>query len=72
MTSEKLVYKDNGKISDEDLLDFFRELEEVYSSYLREKEEKAVRDLLLLNEIYNSMVEIKRIIRIRKTRKREK
>nr|MDO8075811.1 hypothetical protein [Candidatus Freyarchaeota archaeon] len=72
MTSEKLVYKDNGKISDEDLLDFFRELEEVYSSYLREKEEKAVRDLLLLNEIYNSMVEIKRIIRIRRARKREK
>jgi len=66
------VYKDNGKISDEDLLDFFRELEEVYSSYLREKEEKAVRDLLLLNEIYNSMVEIKRIIRIRRARKREK
>ena len=66
------MYKDNGKISDEDLLDFFRELEEVYSSYLREKEEKAMRDLLLLNEIYNSMVEIKRIIRIRKTRKREK
>ncbi|MHA1210733.1 MAG: hypothetical protein ACTSSA_15855, partial [Candidatus Freyarchaeota archaeon] len=63
---------DNGKISDEDLLDFFRELEEVYSSYLREKEEKAVRDLLLLNEIYNSMVEIKRIIRIRRARKREK
>jgi len=72
LTSEKLVYKDNGKISDEDLLDFFRELEEVYSSYLREKEEKAVRDLLLLNEIYNSMVEIKRIIRIRRARKREK
>ena len=72
MTSEKLVYRDNGKISDEDLLDFFRELEEVYSSYLREKEEKAVRDLLLLNEIYNSMVEIKRIIRIRRARKREK
>lgn len=66
------MYKDNGKISDEDLLDFFRELEEVYSSYLREKEEKAVRDLLLLNEIYNSMVEIKRIIRIRRARKREK
>ncbi|MEX2707355.1 MAG: hypothetical protein Q6352_019200 [Candidatus Freyrarchaeum guaymaensis] len=72
MTSEKLVYKDNGKISDEDLLDFFRELEEVYSSYLREKEEKAVRDLLLLNEIYNSMVEIKRIIRIRRARKHER
>jgi len=72
LTSEKLVYKDNGKISDEDLLDFFRELEEVYSSYLREKEEKAVRDLLLLNEIYNSMVEIKRIIRIRRARKHER
>ena len=66
------MYKDNGKISDEDLLDFFRELEEVYSSYLREKEEKAVRDLLLLNEIYNSMVEIKRIIRIRRARKHER
>ncbi|MHA1580508.1 MAG: hypothetical protein ACTSUQ_12900 [Candidatus Freyarchaeota archaeon] len=72
MTSEKLVHKDNEKISDEDLLDFFRELEEVYSSYLRGKEEKAVRDLLILNEIYNSMVEIKRIIRIRRARKHER
>lgn len=66
MTSEKLVYKDNRKISDEDLLDFFRELEDVYASYLREKEDKAIRDLLLLNEIYNSMTEIKRILRVRK------
>ena len=66
MTSEKLVYKDNTKISDEDLLDFFRELEDVYASYLREKEDKAIRDLLLLNEIYNSMTEIKRILRVRK------
>ncbi|MFB0561508.1 MAG: hypothetical protein ACETWM_09890 [Candidatus Lokiarchaeia archaeon] len=66
MTSEKLVYKDNRKISDEDLLDFFRELEDVYATYLREKEDKAIRDLLLLNEIYNSMTEIKRILRVRK------
>jgi len=63
---EKLIYKSEEKISDEDLLDFCKELENVYEAYLREKEEKEVRDLLLLNELYNSMMEIKRILRIRK------
>lgn len=60
------MYKSEEKISDEDLLDFCKELENVYETYLREKEEKEVRDLLLLNELYNSMMEIKRILRIRK------
>lgn len=60
------MYKTEAKISNEDLLDFCRELENVYESYLREKEKKEVRDLLLLNELYNSMMEIKRILRIRK------
>nr|MDO8080184.1 hypothetical protein [Candidatus Freyarchaeota archaeon] len=71
MTSGKLMVKGNKKISDEDLLDFFRGLKGVYASYLREKEEKEIRDLLLLNEIYNSMVEIKRILRIRKVENAE-
>ncbi len=66
MTREKLVYKNNGKISDKDFVDFFRELEDIYGTCLREKEKKAVRDLLLLNEIYNSMMEIKRVLRVRK------
>ncbi len=66
MEKEKLIYKSEEKISDEDLLDFCKELENVYEAYLREKEEKEVRDLLLLNELYNSMMEIKRILRIRK------
>ncbi len=66
MTTEKLIHKDDKKMSNEDLLHFFRELEDVYNSYLREKENKTVRDLLLLNEIYNSMVEIKRVLRVRK------
>ena len=61
-----MVYKSEEKISNEDLLDFCKELEKVYEAYLREKEKKEVRDLLLLNELYNSMMEIKRILRIRK------
>ena len=68
MASEKLVVNDNKKISDEDLLDFFRGLKGVYASYLQDKEEKGIRDLLLLNEIYNSMAEIKRVLRIRKVK----
>ncbi|MGQ9722250.1 MAG: hypothetical protein ACUVXA_13120 [Candidatus Jordarchaeum sp.] len=71
MTTEKLMHKNNRKISDEDLIDFVKELEDVYDSYLREKEDKAVRDLLLLNEIYNSMVEIKRVLRVRKVEVQE-
>ncbi|WXG41112.1 MAG: hypothetical protein WED07_10135 [Candidatus Freyarchaeum deiterrae] len=65
MSSEKLVVNIKRKIPDEDLLDFFRGLGGVYVSYLQSKKEKGIRDLLILNEIYNSMVEIKRILRIR-------
>ncbi len=71
MEKEKLVYKSGEKISNEDLLDFCKELENVYEAYLREKEKKEVRDLLLLNELYNSMMEIKRILRIRKVENTE-
>lgn len=65
------MYKSGEKISNEDLLDFCKELENVYEAYLREKEKKEVRDLLLLNELYNSMMEIKRILRIRKVENTE-
>jgi hypothetical protein len=63
---QKLVVKDNEKITDEVLLDFLKGLEEVYEYYLRQKEVKAIRNLLLLNEVYNSIAEVKRILRIRK------
>jgi hypothetical protein len=63
---QKLVVKDNKKITDEVLLDFLKGLEEVYEYYLRQKEVKLIRNLLLLNEVYNSIAEVKRILRIRK------
>ena len=65
MYDQKLIVKDNKKIADEVLLDFLKGLEEVYEYYLRQKEVKAIRNLLLLNEVYNSIAEVKRILRIR-------
>lgn len=66
MTDGKLMVKGNKKVSDDDLLDLFLGLKRIYASYLREKEAREIRDLLLLNEVYNAMVEIERILRMRK------
>lgn len=66
MTNEKLMVRGNKKVSDGDLLDLFLGLKCIYASYLLEKEEKGIRDLLLLNELYNSMVEIERILRMKR------
>ena len=66
MYDQKLVVKDNKKTTDEVLLDFLKGLEEVYEYCLRQKEVKVIRNLLLLNEVYNSIAEVKRILRIRK------
>lgn len=56
----------NKKIPDDNLLDLFRGLKGIYASYLQKKEEMGIRDLLLLNEVYNTIVEIERILRMKK------
>jgi hypothetical protein len=60
------MVRHNKKILDDDLLDLFRGLKGIYASYLQKKEEKGIRNLLLLNEVYNSIVEIESILRMRK------
>lgn len=50
----------------EDLYSFMVQLEDVYYSILREKPDKSEEDIVLLHNIYNSIMEIKKILKERK------
>ncbi|WXG41338.1 MAG: hypothetical protein WED07_11330 [Candidatus Freyarchaeum deiterrae] len=55
----------SSKLSSEDLYSFMVQLEDAYICMVREKETKNEEDLLLLNNIYNSIMEIRDILKQR-------
>ncbi len=58
----------NGNFTPEDLYSFMEQLEEAYCSMLRDKDEKSDEDLELLNNLYNSIVEIRNFIKIKNSK----
>lgn len=58
----------NENFTPEDLYSFMEQLEEAYCSMLRGKDEKSDEDLELLNNLYNSIVEIRNFIKIKNSR----
>ncbi len=57
--------KITSELSSEDLYSFMVQLEDAYTCMVREKETKNEEDLILLNNIYNSIVKIKGILKER-------
>ena len=66
MSDKRLHRISVNNLSPEDLCSLMEQLEDAYCSMLREKDSKNEDDLVLLNNIYHSIVEIKNILRERK------
>ena len=66
MSDKRLHRISVNNLSPEDLCFLMVQLEDAYCSMLREKDSKNEDDLVLLNNIYHSIVEIKNILRERK------
>lgn len=66
MVEKRLDKTSVDKFKSEDLYSFMVQLEDAYYSMLREKPDKNEDDIILMHNLYNSIMEIKSILKERK------